>query len=316
MPKLREYLKETYGPPVGFPPLVRKHKGTSEQAQAMPANSLASVADDTTGSSSPVPVHPEDLCSDAGSKTEEFKEDDTEQEDNTELEDHYLARVASDQRDVGTVFGKGIRVWKSYQGTLYTHIQGEIVDGEVVIPRKRTRERTQRTRRPQRSAASFLEQHDKPSGNILVQQSIHVSEQRSHSSTTSILAPGSFTLPARPAPPPAPVTELRARNPAQVSTIFHHGSAAINPLGAYIHPVPHVHKTPQAAPVTPPQEKPRQIVSGSFGTFDGAPGRFDERPYLLLPGGTMDGRAHGKRDGRGMDERPGMAFRARPWLKR
>ena len=43
---------------------------------------------------------------------------------------------------------------------------------------------------------------------------------------------------------------------------------------------------------------PRQVVSGSFGSFEGSVGRFDERGYRLgQDGGGGSGNGRGLRDG-------------------
>lgn len=342
MSTLQEYLEHTYGPPAGLLPLVRQQEIEPEQVHVMPSESSVSVVDDASDSSSPVPADFEDVASDidpqAGSDTSGDTEEDTEEEDNTELEKYYLNKARKEKKDVGTVFGKGIRVWKFHEDTVYTHIEGETINGAAMITRKR--KRTQK----RRFTAFFSEQDDDmPNDQILVQQSMDLPESKKRESSEEVLAPNSFTLSFRPATTtevlkPHPVVEYHIRAPDSVSTIFHHGSAAINPLGAYARPIlptkrpsplvtppPPAFTTSNVPSATPVPEKPvvekrRRVVSGSFGTFEGAPGRFGKRPYQLLPGKSEDERARAKRvDGiEDLKRVPemGMEVKKRPWLRK
>ncbi|KAF3032794.1 hypothetical protein E8E12_001094 [Didymella heteroderae] len=273
MPTLRKDTERTYDTAPGFRTPFGKRDGNNEFNHILPSRPLAcSVANQSDFSSQPLSPQ----ASSSNSEPEigsDNNEDDTEEEDNTELEQYYLARTSDKGKDVNTIFGKGVRVWKSLEGTVYTYIIGENIDGEVVMPRKR--------KCAQRFAVSSLQADEDQTSN-----------QR--------LAP--VTPPSRPAPTPAPVTKLRARNPAKVSTIFHHGSAAIKPRGACTRPPQHVRQRLQAVPVSSPLEKRRRLMSGSFGTFAGAPSRFSSRSYRLLPGR--------KDDEEGYEQ---MVFRARPW---
>lgn len=146
-----------------------------------------------------------------------------------------------------------------------TYIVGETINGKVMMPPKR--------KRTQRFKTLLVEQNEP-----------HISDQHSAPDSNTALAPASSTLPSRSAPALPLVSALHIREPAQVSTIFHQGSVAINPLGAYTHPVPYARKRPQGVTTTSPPEKRRRVVSGSFGTFEGTPERFDEGPFRLLPG--------------------------------
>lgn len=297
-------------------PLFRKRDRGTDTASC--SGSLASAATNDPNSS-PQPSSPQAISPDVeqqyGSDTDQDTEQDTEEEDNAEFEQYYLAKRNSEERDVGTVFGNGIGVWKSYGGTVNTYIVSETVNGEVMMPRKR--------KRAQRFKVSFLEQGTREG---LGEDVDAASVRRAQCKIDHIPEPSNSILSIRPAPVPAPITALRARDPTNVSTIFHRGSAAINPLGVYTRPLAqlaHTRKRPRPetaqpeaqpstsgalltsppGPVQPP-EKRRRVVSGSFGTFEGAPGRFDERPYRLLPG---------RRD-RKEDER--SVFKARPSLKK
>jgi hypothetical protein len=257
-------------------PLFRKQGHNGGSVPATPSSPLASAMTNISDFSSP-PPSPQTGSSDVqlhvGNDTDQDTDTVTEEEDNSEVEQYYLAKPNSKSRDVDTVFGKGIGVWKSHGGTVNTYIVGETINGEVMMPRKR--KRTQR---------------------LTEEDNNGLSEPRENHAN-HIPDPYNLALPGRPAPLPLPITALRARDPACVSTIFHHGSAAINPLGAYTRP-------PVAVPNSSPPEKRRRVVSGSFGTFAGAPGRFDERPYCLLLG---------RKDGKEQKER--MMFKARPWVR-
>ncbi|KAF3053849.1 hypothetical protein E8E11_011077 [Didymella keratinophila] len=285
-------------------PLFRKRDCNNDSvALSGPSASAATSSPHSCSQPSSLQVISSDVEQQSGSDIDQDTGDDTAEEDNAELEQYYLTNPDSVEKDVGTIFGKGIGVWKSYGGTVNTYIVGDTIDGEVMMPRKR--------KRTQRFTASFLEQADS-----------HASYQRSEADSDFVLAPDSFTLPNRPAAVPAPITALRSRDPTQVSTIFHHGSAAINPLGAYTRPFAHIRQRPQAqqpqaqpsasdsqltspsGPVLPPEKRYR-VVSGSFGTFEGLPGRFDERPYRLLPG---------RKDEKNEEARP--MYKARPWLRK
>jgi hypothetical protein len=52
---------------------------------------------------------------------------DTEEEDNTVLEEEFLNRMTDDtDKKVETVFGKDIEVWKSHGGTVYADINDKV----------------------------------------------------------------------------------------------------------------------------------------------------------------------------------------------
>lgn len=263
MPTLRRYLENIYGPAPGFPPILHQ-KDDSDHDLTLPPSPPASAADKTPYRLSRSPC-PQVISSEVEplSHAVNDTESDTEVEDNAEVEAFYLAKSLDSERDVGTIFGKGIRIWQSHEGTAYTYIEGEIVNGEAMMPRKRKR----------------------------------LQQQTASSKATT---------------PPAPTASLRARNPAQISTIFHRGSAAIGPLGAHARPLPLFRQTSRAAALTLPPKKRRGMVSGSFGTFEGALDRFDERPYQLLPSRTLSEREQRERKGPGR----GLASNERPWLNR
>lgn len=86
-------------------------------------------------------------------------------------------------------------------------------------------------------------------------------------------------------PPPETPTpagylpSYRPRNPKD--TMYHHGSAGVNPLGAHARGVTKV-EAKKRHPAVDALRKHR-IVSGSFGSFEGAqPNKFEERTYRLM----------------------------------
>ena len=216
---------------------------------------------------------------------------DTEIEDNAELEEHYLHQSDDSKRVVETIFGKGIKVWKSHEGTLHPHFEGELIDGEVVKP--------QRRRRQDGVPESFL-------GGKNSTTSLRVEPANGFTISLRHALP---TPAPSPSPPPQPqprAQRLRRRDPSELSTVFHYGSAAINPLGAHARPPPRLVPSLQQTPVhlAPAVEQPQRVVSGSFGTFEEQPSQFAERPYRLGPGSERRAR-QGVR-----------AFERRPWLRK
>lgn len=256
-------------------PLFRKRDSNNDSVATIPA-ALPSPFVPTTATnpdSSSQPSSPHAISSDIEphvGRAIDPNASDTEEEDKTSLEQYYLSKSPNDTKDIGTIFGKGIGLWESHGGTIHTYIIGETITGAAMLPRKR--------KRTQRSSTIFVQ----------------ASTQRSATNSTTPVAPDT-SLPSTPAPTLAPVTKLRTRDPAHLSTIFHQGSAAINPLGAYTRPFPRARQRHQAVSTTAPSEKRRRVVSGSFGTFDGAASRFDERPYRLFPGRAVEGRVHGEK---------------------
>ena len=353
---------------------------------------------------------------------------DTEEEDNTALEAHYLNNKTEEyQRRVETVLGDGLRIWKSMGGTWYTYIEGEVVEGHAVLPAKYRQHSHKET--PPADRHSLGAAHTTVEQSAAVQQSTNLDQTisfdqsislehadvfkqpttsdeniftrlttanhsthgkvykqpttgrhpKAHLSPTKPSGPRTFitgiTKPAQPpsrTPAPALTAALahRTRDVTHLSTIFHHGSAVINPLGAHARSVPNKIVPPSVAPLTlqeqptaaqrpslaqrrgvdvpselifgmeralqqsqeydseeyPPTARgysssprsavahlahrggspagtlstntshtsssasvasasPRRVFSGSFGTFEGSPGRFDERKYRLFPAG-------------------------------
>lgn len=90
-------------------------------------------------------------------------------------------------------------------------------------------------------------------------------------------------------------------------TMYHRGSAGIDPLGAHnrlTRPGPSI----DAMLAT----RPHRIVSGSFGSFEPSrPSRFDEREYRLVAAGEKR-----KREEKVKKPREADPFKGKPWLKR
>ncbi|KAG9200597.1 hypothetical protein G6514_006940 [Epicoccum nigrum] len=363
---------------------------------------------------------------------------DTEEEDNTALEEHYLNKNEEYQRRVETVLGDGLRVWKSMGGTWYTCIEGEVIEGHAVLPAARKQRPQTKTSASSSFKASFsADGHESSAVHTAVEQSTVIDQfkfddqpnafeqsvpfeqsdafrysnvfrqqAKMFEQPTTVDPSEIFPQPttfkrvkARPSPTkpiprtfatkvtksakpsthtpaPALVTTLahRTRDATHLSTVLHHGSAAIDPLGAHARPVPNKVAPPSLAalaledaivahqqaslaqhrgidapstlvlggtdtsqhagdpatdeypltapgvysapprsaiahlahggspatssatgPASPstshdspaaPTASPRRIASGSFGTFEGSPGRFDERKYRLFPTGV------------------------------
>lgn len=198
-------------------------------------------------------------------------------DDDEELIAKYLNRPPSPKRPVMAVFGPGVIITRSIGGTLRPRI---------VEPRSRT--------------IQASPDNPSPWSDTAREGDIHYPTLPSFSSFSS-----SQGLPLQPSPtmqPPAilvhsPPTDIllpalnslagyiptyRPRTPRD--TVFHRGSAGINPLGAFDRPL-----RPMLRPVTPGATRPHRIVSGSFGSFEQTPpSRFEERKYRLLPKPTED----------------------------
>ena len=315
---------------------------------------------------------------------------DTEEEDNTKLENHYLNKKEENERRIETVFGDGLRIWKSFGGTWYTCIEGEVIKGHAFLPARYRQPPYKESVSADRhsvgevyTAAAPLtaveqsisseqsvpfEQPNIPDQSNNAFGQINAVEHTAYKQSTTGSQSDMFKQPtngnysghrnisrwlanlkhstARPSPTkPTPrkfatkVTKPnkatshtpafalagalahRTRDVTHLSTSSHHGSAAINPLGALARPIPHkvtppslaplalqdqpeadqqpLHSadahlahggSPAAHPASPTTAQfstasPRRITSGSSGTFEGSPGRFDERKYRPLPAG-------------------------------
>lgn len=91
--------------------------------------------------------------------------------------------------------------------------------------------------------------------------------------------------------------------------------------------LPQVLGDPQLPPLIPPIQstplseavRPNRIVSGSFGSFDGVPSRFDERAYRLLPKTSVAKKTGDVKEAskkvKKADGKPDL-FKSKPWLQR
>ena len=282
---------------------------------------------------------------------------DTEEEDNTELENYYLNKKEETERRIVTVSGDVLRVWKSFDGTWYTCFEGEVIDGQSYLPARYRQPSNKESLSADRHSSSEVHTATAPSNavedsvsfeqsnafkqpNILgqsnnafgqtnavekptvVDQSVTLDQpttgsqsgnfQKSttgnysgdrnisaqlaklkhsksrpsstkpipHTSANKVTKPNKivsrtpdFALPD--------ALARRTREDTHLSNIFHQGSTAIKPLGTPARPIPR-NVAPTAHVST---AGPRRTTSGSFGTFEGSPGRFDERKYRPPPAG-------------------------------
>ncbi|KAH7384265.1 hypothetical protein DE146DRAFT_770042 [Phaeosphaeria sp. MPI-PUGE-AT-0046c] len=263
---------------------------------------------------------------------------DTEDEEDEEKAQYYLNKMSDDtERATETVFGKGVEVWKSMGGTVYADLTDEVKrkmrEEELWGDEAREKiegglKRKVATDDAAKKSASFAPtKPDIPS----------VGEVFYHTLPSDITCPdlpstNKTKFPVPPAPSPLPAPAYPIRNPT--ATQFHHSSAGIDPMGAYswrIKPLPNrrVSTTISQHPFPGPgarlwgplsllhqqhhqtvglveQQTVRRIVSGSFGSFEGAVGRFDERAYRL--GVKADNKESGEEK---LDP-----FKGRPWLRR
>ncbi|KAL6702841.1 hypothetical protein ACN47E_000868 [Coniothyrium glycines] len=135
---------------------------------------------------------------------------------------------------------------------------------------------------------------------------------------SAILPPPPISQPASPLPT---ITQVplghRTRHPGDSQ--FHHSSAGIDPLGAHNRPLAGLPSRGRAGRAAG-KGRGRVIVSGSFGSFDGAVGRFDERAYRMGPGALKraggGGEEKEKGEGEGDVSKGLDVFKGKPWLKR
>ena len=268
---------------------------------------------------------------------------DTEEEDNAEMEEYYLSR-ANKRRGADTVFGKAARTRKSREVTVYTHIKEQTFHDKVLV--------SKRLEHQQGFHVSTSKYHDTPI-DAQVSRLWTLSPCNSDKSTTAATLPSTLMLPSRPIQPQS-ASALVYDTSTLDDTVFHHGSAGTNLRSASTRPfLPVLHSSkdsplpPADCPPLPTRQTPcqlsvqtlrlnddtrdthateqcaRRIFSGSFGTFQDQSGRFDERPYRLLPGkeakekereswvGEMDGGKRRVYHNGGLNP-----LKARPWLRK
>ncbi|KAF2995707.1 hypothetical protein E8E13_004101 [Curvularia kusanoi] len=254
--------------------------------------------------------------------------EDTEMEEDSTTEVYYLHKQSQPEatRVVTTLYGDNVRVWQSFGGTVYTCVEGEVVDGQTVLPRTRlpregekriepvkgiSNDKVKKSRSKSTRPSSSTTARRAPQGRIkrpikalnesppkaptpapalvqaltsvsvfvpaltapaappatplarpTAQTAVAVAARASGPALappTALLAPvvSVPAPPAPPAPPPLPLVPHRPRDPTTLSTQFHHGSAAINPLGALARPLhPYLHRNGPQRPLIP---KPRVL---------------------------------------------------------
>ncbi|KAF2826017.1 hypothetical protein CC86DRAFT_456327 [Ophiobolus disseminans] len=141
----------------------------------------------------------------------------TEEEDNTELEDHYLNKMTDDtDQPRETVFGPGVEVWKSHGGTIYADLDDK-------------------TKRQLREKEIWTEE---AKAKVSVGSKRKVSDMaRSFGGEGEMKkkeAKGKGNGKAKP-PKPVKIAPYPARTPTD--TMFNHGSAAIDSQGAHSRPI-------------------------------------------------------------------------------
>ncbi|CAN9280368.1 unnamed protein product [Alternaria sp. RS040] len=283
-----------------------------------------------------------------GSTTDE-EDDDTEQQ--------YLNKMVDDtDRKVETVFGKGVDVWKSFNGTVYADVndgikrqrRDEEIWGKTMGKRKRA------TTEKEKAAGQMEQRFD----------SLRNSKSISGSGSTSTPSTYSDNIVFYPSLPPSegyqtsfprtptaseweifPVRQSQhddfSGTPLEYKSMNNSdrtgkplSSHALRPQGvqtarttSHQSTSPHSHPSssrPQSIIPSPPTDAlgntidgTRRILSGSFGSFDGGEvDRFVERRYRLLPEHMGGAR---EKSGQGGDrDRDGKPgkLKGRPWLKK
>lgn len=194
--------------------------------------------------------------------SETYDTSDTEVDpDAEEIAARYLAKAKMKDPQVEVVCGPGVEVTRSYGGTLYAkRVDTETPDNDDVpyptLPASQTSwpinpPQNKATHQTQKSTSVSIAGLPKPLGSPSVTASTDTSTwMASHT----------------------------ARQPED--TVFHLGSAGVNPLGAHARQV----FASRKAPCVGKKARKYKIVSGSFGSFEvRKPNRFDERKYQLLP---------------------------------
>jgi hypothetical protein len=218
---------------------------------------------------------------------------DTEDEHDEETAQFYLDKMSDDiNRKTETVFGKGVRGWKE-DGIVYADLE------DVVKREKRAeglwgrkdRKRNQMTGEDVSELVVGAEANPGRNENA---------EDTETSNTRPLNPPNPFqtALPNHHRTPgttfPLPHNRLRCPTDTQ----FHHGSAALDPLGAYNRAVKPL-RSRQQVPLRGTEDGVKKIVSGSFGMFDGGVSRFDGRGYRM-----------------GLKKEEGDVFKGMDWLWR
>jgi hypothetical protein len=226
---------------------------------------------------------------------------DTEEEDNTELENYYLNKPKEYERRVETLFGDSLRVWKSKDGTWYTYFEGEVIDGQAMLPA--------RYRQPSYKETLSVDRHSFSEVHTAVEQSTavkpskaveHTAYKQSTTGSQSDMFKQSVSF-------EQPVTDQQQRRgidtPSDVVMGGTDASQRADDLDTDEYPPtapPSPHSavahlahggSPASGLLSPPPSQvstssPRRVTSGSFGTFEGSPGRVDDRVDMLHTSGA------------------------------
>ncbi|KAH7377817.1 hypothetical protein BKA66DRAFT_571846 [Pyrenochaeta sp. MPI-SDFR-AT-0127] len=216
---------------------------------------------------------------------------DTEEDDDAEMVQYYLnKRKDETARNVETVFGAGVRVWKSMGGTMYSGVEEGV----------KSKSKAKNIQRPKTQGVK------RQFGGDLKEDEQSVSGEKKKGEAGMVTIPHISPYPALPQPQTPHTNTYRTRTPHD--TIFNKGSAGIDPLGAHNRPVKSL---PVRRQDTEGHSGPfNRIVSGSFGSFEmQPPSRFDERPYKMLPN-TMD-----EEESSNNSEKKVNPFKGKPWLR-
>ncbi|KAI4932678.1 hypothetical protein J4E85_003076 [Alternaria conjuncta] len=271
----------------------------------------------------------------------------TDEEDNEDEAQEYLNKMTDDtNRKVETVFGKGVEVWKSFNGTIYADVNDKV--------KRKQRDEEVWGKKRKRGVADGQ-------GKVLEQRFDSLRNSTSSSSSTSTAA----STPTRDLPQTSQWENFQVRPsqeadfpaaPLEYKSLSKtmsgpRGTGAsmpgsfdrpIKPLPARVHQMEAVQTTDntstsprsdlsnsQVQPVTPPPSTPtsflgsmlggaRRVISGSFGNFESTQAdRFDERRYRLLPGSFCEaGEKQNVDDGEEDRDAKHDKVEGRPWLRK
>ncbi|KAH4295104.1 hypothetical protein HBI02_174560 [Parastagonospora nodorum] len=299
---------------------------------------------------------PLEIVEDGGSDTEDEEDEQTAQ--------YYLNKMRDDtDRPKQTVFGEGVEVWKSYGGTIYADLTDQ-------VKRKMREEETWNAEAMATVAGGLKrkmgEEADAKIKNWMLEKKTDgkpippdvnrdPSATRFHFSSAGIDPLGAHARPIKPLPRRSNLPRMGERL-VSVGVTGTSGSAPVPHADPLTGTQPQVRdgESPPVPASSPslrrralpvfraPREgaletRTRRVVSGSFGSFEGGVGRFDEREYRLGPkkGGEKletvseeredeDGEENVKENVKEKDspkqnvkdgKKPDL-FKGKPWLKR
>ncbi|KAH7083659.1 hypothetical protein FB567DRAFT_550700 [Paraphoma chrysanthemicola] len=266
---------------------------------------------------------------------------DTEEEDNSALEEEYLNRMTDDtDRKIETVFGEDIDVWKSMGGTVYADVNDKIKrkmrEKELWGNGQMDKVKVGDKRKAEKITVSFKEDEETGDADVIgkkgkgkkkvEKKAIQPPIPTSPSAPPSIFNPfdpeGAHARPIKPLPKRASKTATTPSILSSLGRVNMEGKAqsshthnpniyqGASPAAGFTNhdvdgvqlqlplPLPaHLYLHGRFASPTAQRNRDqastaclpsRRVVSGSFGSFDGAQaGRFDERPYRLLQKGEL-----------------------------